>query len=255
MIDPRDGKMKPVSVYLSINLVNAEALNPITGIFIELMSSFLITNAPNSTSDRGEKMGPCPVLFVMDEMPKMQKLEAIIKGPDVGRGQKVSYLIVGQDIAQIREKYGADAAQTIISTTAAKIILRQNDMEGAKKFSEMIGTKIKVKTDDKGKDSKEPEELYSPQDIMKLKTGIQLVIIQGHYNRPIEANQEWHFKRENPIQIALDDKVKMGKAPPLPEFLIPAHHAAMGYGGQPKIYNPMTKEVRLVTELQSDKVT
>nr|MBQ0091097.1 type IV secretory system conjugative DNA transfer family protein [Candidatus Enterousia merdequi] len=138
--DPRDGKIKPVSVYLSINMVDAQALNPITAIFIELMSSYLLAHNINQTVD-GIKMGPYPVLFVLDEMPKMQKLDAVIQGPDLGRGQNVSYLIIGQDIHQIQEKYGADAASTIISTTAAKIVLRQNDIDTAKKFSEMIGMK------------------------------------------------------------------------------------------------------------------
>ncbi|MDE6477934.1 MAG: type IV secretory system conjugative DNA transfer family protein, partial [Alphaproteobacteria bacterium] len=93
--DPRDGKIKPVTVYLSINMVDAEALNPITGIFIELMSSFLLANAPEQMHN-GEKLGPCPVLFVLDEMPKMQKLQAVIQGPDLGRGQQVSLVHISE---------------------------------------------------------------------------------------------------------------------------------------------------------------
>ncbi|MDR1337402.1 MAG: type IV secretory system conjugative DNA transfer family protein [Rickettsiales bacterium] len=243
--DPRDGKIKPVSVYLSINMVNAEALNPITGIFIELMSKFLLANAPGAIH-AGEKLGTFPVLFVLDEMPKMQKLQAVIQGPDLGRGQQISYLIIGQDIAQIREKYGADAAQTIISTTAAKIVLRQNDPETAKRFSDMMGHKMKIKEtkDDKGKVTETPGEelLYSPMDIMKLSDKKQLVIFQGYYNRPIEADKQMAYK---------DDRLKgymdMGEASPLPEFLIPHHHAAMGYGGVPKVQNPMTKEIKIIS--------
>ncbi|MDR0741303.1 MAG: type IV secretory system conjugative DNA transfer family protein, partial [Rickettsiales bacterium] len=248
--DPRDGKIKPVTVYLSINMVNAEALNPITGIFIELMSKFLLANKPNDIH-AGEKLGPYPVLFVLDEMPKMQRLQAVIQGPDLGRGQLISYLIIGQDLHQIAEKYGQDAAATIISTTAVKIVMRQNDPDTAKRFSEMMGNKMKInKTkDDKGKvtESKGEELLYSTMDIMKLPEKKQIVIFQGYYNRPIEADQERYFLRGNDVQIKLDDKVKMGESTPLPEFLIPYHHAAMGYGGVPKIYNPMTKEIKALS--------
>ncbi|MCL2748962.1 MAG: type IV secretory system conjugative DNA transfer family protein [Alphaproteobacteria bacterium] len=247
MVDPRDGKVKPVTVYLSINQVDADALNPITAIFIELMSKYLIANAPNSENGP-EKMGPCPVLFVLDEMPKMQKMQAIIQGPDIGRGQQVSYLIIGQDLHQIQEKYGADASATIISTTAAKIVMRQNDPDSAKRFSDMMGEKmkIKVKKDDKGKESEttETEMLYTPMDIMKLPDQKQIVIIQGHYNRPIEADQERWFLNKTEIQKKLYAKVMMGKAPPLPEFLVPAHHASMGYRGTPRQYDPMTKKVK-----------
>jgi type IV secretory pathway TraG/TraD family ATPase VirD4 len=243
--DPRDGKIKPVTVYLSINMVNADALNPINGIFIELMSKYLLANPPNAATERGEKLGPCPVLFLLDEMPKMQKLQAVIQGPDLGRSQQISYLFVGQDIAQIREKYGADAAQTVISTTAVKIVLRQNDIETAKRFSEMIGMTVKVKEnkDDKGKvtEEKTPEELYTPMDIMKLDKKKQIVVVQGYYNKPIEADNKQAY--EDP---ELAEYMKMGRSSPLPEFLITAHHKSMGYAGAPKIYNPKTKEIKLI---------
>lgn len=240
--DPRDGKIKPVTVYLSINMVDAEALNPITGIFIELMTNFLLANKPEQENN-GERLGPYPVLFILDEMPKMQKLQAVIQGPDLGRGQKVSYLIIGQDLHQIQEKYGADAAATIISTTAAKVVLRQNDPDTAQRFSGMMGYKIKIKTV-KGPDGKETEEksqepLYSPMDIMKLDDKKQLVIFQGWYHRPIEADKQMSF-----ADPRLSSYMAMGACSPLPEFLIPAHHVALGYSGNPRMYIPQTKEIK-----------
>ena len=40
------------------------------------------------------------------------------------------------------------------------------------------------------------------------------------------------------------EKYKMGEAPALPPFLIPSHHAAMGYGGQPVgVWDPNKKEI------------
>lgn len=242
MLDPTDDKVKPVTVYLSINMVDAEALNPITAIFIELMSSYLLSNPPESTRD-GKKMGPYPVLFVLDEMPKMQKLQAVIQGPDLGRGQQISYLIIGQDIHQIQEKYGADAAATIISTTAAKIVMRQNDPDTAERFSHMMGKKIKIKNikgpDGKDTEEKSAEELYSPMDIMKLADDKQLVIFQGWYHRPIEADKQFAFKDDR-----LSKMMAMGESSPLPEFLIPSHHTIMGYSGVPRVYNPTTGELK-----------
>lgn len=251
MVDPRDGKIKPVSVYLSINMVDAQALNPITAIFIELMSNYLLAHNTDQVVD-GIKMGPYPVLFVLDEMPKMQKLDAVIQGPDLGRGQKVSYLIIGQDIHQIQEKYGADAAATIISTTAAKIVLRQNDPETAKRFADMIGLKKTKKIEVKdGKEVETPKEepLYSEYDIMRLPIGKQLVIYQGWYHRPIEADQEREFLNKTPIEKKLHEKVLMGEASPLPEFLIPSHHAIMGYNGTPCVLNPNTNEIKILEPL------
>ncbi len=249
--DPKDGKIKPVTVYLSVNLVDAQAVNPITAIFIELMSSYLLAHTPDTLVD-GQRVGPCPVLFVLDEMPKMQKLDAVIQGPDLGRGCKVSYLIIGQDIHQIRERYGEDAASTIISTTAAKIVLRQNDPETAQRFSNMMGLKMTKKTENKdGKEVEVPKEepLYTEMDIMKLKEGKQIVIYQGWYHRPIEADQERYFLNKTSIQKKLFEKVSMGEASPLPEFLIPQHHAIMGYAGTPRILNPNTNEIKILEPL------
>lgn len=242
MIDPRDGKMKPVTVYLSINMVDAKALNPITAMFIETMSNFLLANPPEHVGRSGEKMGPYPVLFLLDEMPKMQKMQAVIQGPDVGRGQKISYLFIGQDLHQIAEKYGSDAAATIISTTAAKVVLRQNDPDTAKRFAEMMGTKITMKKE-KGPDGKETEvpktePLFSEYDIMKLSKKEELVIFQGWYHRPIKAELKMAF-----TDPRLAGYMKMGRSSPLPEFLIPMHHAILEYSGNPRYYNPQTNEL------------
>jgi type IV secretion system protein VirD4 len=242
MVDPRDGKMKPVTVYLSINMVDAKALNPITAMFVETMSNFLLANPPEHVGRSGEKMGPYPVLFLLDEMPKMQKMQAVIQGPDVGRGQKISYLFIGQDLHQIAEKYGQDASKTVISTTAAKVILRQNDLETARQFSEMIGTKITMKKE-KGADGKEvevpkEEPLFSPYDIMKLKFGEGLILYEGWYHRPIKAEIKMSFNDPR-----LSGYVKMGRSSPLPEFLIPMHHAILEYSGNPRYYNPQTNEL------------
>ncbi|MBQ1997661.1 MAG: type IV secretory system conjugative DNA transfer family protein [Alphaproteobacteria bacterium] len=247
MVDPTDGKIKPITIYLSMNVADAPAFSPITSMFIELLSNFLIANPPEKVN-HGKKMGPYPALFVLDEMPTMNKLEAIIRGPAVGRGQKVSYLIVGQDISQISEKYGDKAADTIIANTAAKVILRVNDPATAERFTHMIGKK-KTKKKEKGPDGKDvevdkEEDLFSPMDLMTLPKGKQLVLMQGYYNRPIEADGEWHFYRKNAVQIAMNDKVKMGRASPIPEYLIPKHHRALRYEGKPRAYDAKTKKIK-----------
>ena len=247
MVDPTDGKMKPITIYLAMNVADAPAFAAITSMFIELLSNYLIANKPEAIHN-GQKLGPYPALFVLDEMPTMNKLEAIIRGPAVGRGQKVSYLIVGQDISQIQEKYGDKAADTIIANTAAKVILRVNDPATAERFTRMIGKK-KVKKKEKGPDGKDvevekEEDLFSPMDLMTLKKAKQLVLFQGFYNLPIEADGEWYFYRETAVQKALAAKVDMGAASPIPEYMIPKHHYALRYAGKPKVYDAKTKTVK-----------
>ena len=253
MIDPRDGQMKPVTVYLSINMVDAKALNPITAMFIETMSNFLLANPPDHVGRSGEKMGPFPVLFLLDEMPKMQKMQAVMQGPDVGRGQQISYLFIGQDLHQIQEKYGPDAASTILSTTAAKIVFRQNETDTATRFAKMIPNKItfekkKVKgADGKETETKERKEepVFSEFDLMKLKVSVAgkpaeaVILYEGWYHRPIKAEMRMAYC--DPKMAAY---MKMGRSSPLPEFLIPSHHAILEYAGTPRYYNPQTNELK-----------
>lgn len=80
MKDPVTGEWKPISVYLSVNQTDAQALNPISATFVDLMSAYLISNPPNSVNRTDGKMGPFPTLFVLDEFPQMPKLKAVIDG-------------------------------------------------------------------------------------------------------------------------------------------------------------------------------
>ncbi|MCT4552410.1 MAG: type IV secretory system conjugative DNA transfer family protein [Alphaproteobacteria bacterium] len=226
MIDPKDGKFKPLTVYLSVNVEYARALNKISGMFIELMSNFLIAHPPSSTFN-GEEVGPCPVLFALDEFPQMPQLSALIDGPAVGRGQKVSYLLICQDLGQIEADYGRDAVETVMSTTAAKIILAQNNEKSAKRFADMIGNKTIVQGDTRHGDKKidgfsldvgkslQSEKVFDAMDLMSLPFGEQVVLYQGAPDKPIKAESPLWFK--DPVQVA---KKEMPQAPFLPDWVL-----------------------------------
>ena len=210
MKDPITGEMKPISVYLSVNQVDARALSVITGIFIELMSSFLIANPHNFKGSDGLTTGPYPVMFVLDEFPQMPKLAAVKDGPAVGRGQKVSYLLIGQDLGQISGQYGKDDLETIITTTAAKVILAQNNEQTAERFSKMIGTKT-IQTQNVSKQesfgfnpklsanistSLQSSQVVGASEMMSLDMLKQYVIFQGFLNRPILADApRWYLDK------------------------------------------------------------
>ena len=222
--DPITGEFKPISVYLSVNQVDARALSVISGTFIDLMSSYLIANPPNFVNPADGKMGPFACLFAMDEFPTMPKLKAVIDGPAVGRGQKVSYLLIGQDLGQISGKYGKDDLETVISTTACKVILSQNNEQTAQRFSKMIGNKTVQTTSyskNEGSFSKgsnpfaknvsyqlQGVSVISTTQLLSLPTSKQVVLMQSHIDRPIMADSpRWY----------LDPKMKaLAKIPPAP---------------------------------------
>ena len=230
MKDPITGEWKPISVYLSINQVDARALGVISGIFIELMSSYLISNPPNYVNATDGKMGPFPALFVLDEFPQMPKLKAVIDGPAVGRGQKVSYLLIGQDLGQISGKYGKDDLETVISTTACKVILSQNNEQTAQRFSKMVGTKT-VQTSSYSKQegfSKQANPFsknvnYQLQGVSVITTSQllslpmlkQVVLYQSYIDRPIIADSPRYYL--DPKMRALS---KLPAAPNVPEWIV-----------------------------------
>ena len=229
--DPITGEFKPISVYLSVNQVDARALSVISGTFIDLMSSYLIANPPKFKHPTDGVMGPFPALFVMDEFPTMPKLKAVIDGPAVGRGMKVSYLLIGQDLGQISGKYGKDDLETVISTTACKVILSQNNEVTAQRFSKMIGT-MTVQTSSfsktegglgKGSNPFAKNVNYSLQgvpvisttELLSLPRFHQVVLIQNYIDRPIMAESPCWF---------MDKKMKalaaLPTAPNVPDWII-----------------------------------
>ncbi|MBR6327572.1 MAG: type IV secretory system conjugative DNA transfer family protein, partial [Alphaproteobacteria bacterium] len=231
MKDPVTGVFKPISVYLSINQTDARALGVISSVFIELMSSYLISNPPKSENKTDGKMGPFACLFVLDEFPQMPKLKAVIDGPAVGRGQKVSYLLIGQDLGQISGKYGKDDLETVISTTACKVILSQNNEVTAQRFSKMIGNKT-VQTSSFsrnegsiGKNSNpfaknvsyqlQGISVISTTELLSLPMLKQVVLMQSYIDRPIMADSpRWY----------LDPKMKklraLKPAPNVPDWIV-----------------------------------
>ncbi len=231
MKDPVTGEWKPISVYLSVNQTDAQALNPISAVFVDLMSAYLISNPPNSVNKTDGKMGPFPVLFVLDEFPQMPKLKAVIDGPAVGRGQKVSYLLIGQDLGQISGKYGKDDLETVISTTACKVILSQNNEQTAQRFSKMIGNKT-VQTTSYSRQEGSMNKEFNPfaknvsyqlqgvsaisaNDLLSLPMLKQVVLMQGSIETPIMADApRWYLDKKMKAQAALPP------SPNVPDWIV-----------------------------------
>lgn len=231
MKDPVTGEWKPISVYLSVNQVDARALGVISSTFIELMSSYLISNPPNHVNKTEGKMGPFAALFVLDEFPQMPKMKAVIDGPAVGRGQKVSYLLIGQDLGQISGKYGKDDLETVISTTACKVILSQNNEVTAQRFSKMIGNKtVSISSFSRtegslGKDFNPLAKnvnyqlqgipVISSTQLLSLPMLKQVVLMQSYIDRPIIADAPRYYLDKEMLKLS-----KLPPAPNVPDWIV-----------------------------------
>lgn len=230
--DPVTGEWKPIAVYLSVNQTDAQALNPISAVFVDLMSAYLISNPPNFVNATDGKMGPFPTLFVLDEFPQMPKLKAVIDGPAVGRGQKVSYLLIGQDLGQISGKYGKDDLETVISTTACKVILSQNNEQTAQRFSKMIGNKTVQTTSYSRQEGSLVNKEFNPfaknvsyqlqgvaaissNDLLSLPMLKQVVLMQGAIETPIMADAPRFYLDKKMLAMS-----KIPHSPWVPDWIV-----------------------------------
>ncbi len=243
--DPKTGKVVPMTIYLVVNQEDAKALGVITGLFVETLSAFLIAHRPGSRSRSGQEVGPYPVMFVLDEFPQMPKLQALIDGPAVGRGQKVCYLLIGQDLGQVAAVYGKDQTETIISTTAAKIILTLNNENTADRFSKMIGGETArdwsdARTEGLSKNANpfavqrtyswKNQPLYGINDFMTMKPGTHVLLFQGFSRFPIVCDTPLYFK--HPALKKLVNPENGGKyspTPPMPDWMVERRLKEEGY--------------------------
>jgi type IV secretion system protein VirD4 len=237
MKDPETGEYKPLNIYVCVSVEDSRALGMITALLVEALSAWLVAHKPGGHTRDGKEVGPCDALFVLDEFPQMPKLQALIDGPAVGRGQRVSYLMIGQDLGQIKAKYGPDETETVISTTAAKVVLPLNNEVTAKRFSEMVGqrtleTRSKSRTVGMSKQtnpfahnvqrSLQGQPLLRPEDFMSIPGESHYLLYQKYNNRPIKCTTPFYFKNKKFKELVYSPRngqTKYPPAAPMPEFM------------------------------------
>jgi type IV secretion system protein VirD4 len=86
-----------------------------------------------------------PVLFLLDEAPRLGKIEAIVNGLATLRSKRVTVTLLIQSLAQLDMIYGQDTRKVIADTCAYKAILNALDADTQEYFSRLVGTYDKMK--------------------------------------------------------------------------------------------------------------
>lgn len=201
----RHPRGRPVTVYFVVELKNAEFLGRLTGLFFDQMAAHLMSERKEVLTKRR------PVRLVADEFWTLPPLEQLEKIPAFGRGQWLALDLVGQSLAQVASKFGAQGqnkVRTIKGATSYILTPTQTDQETAKAVSESIGNRTVVqvsqsRTEGLGQGvnplatnrnrSLQGIPLMRPDDVMsmekldpkKSKKGRMLVQLSGALNRPI----------------------------------------------------------------------
>jgi type IV secretion system protein VirD4 len=81
-----------------------------------------------------------PILFLLDEFPRLGKVSAMLDGLATLRSKKISICLIIQSLAQLDMVYGHNERKVIADTCAYKAILGASDVDTQEYFSRLVGT-------------------------------------------------------------------------------------------------------------------
>lgn len=131
-----DALGKPVTLYITVSIEDAEYYGRLTGLFFDQAADFLLSTPPREVEERR------PVIFLADEFWTMPPLESLRKIPAFGRGQRVALVLVGQNTAQIVTRYGSNGESiktALIGSMSYFVWFTQTDRKAAEEVQKSIG--------------------------------------------------------------------------------------------------------------------
>ncbi len=103
----------------------------------------LIVNQFLSYFERRAESNTTPILFLLDEFPRLGRMPAIQSGLATLRSRKVTIFLVIQNLAQISAIYGHDNTAVILGNTDFKAVLNATDPNTQKFLSALCGLYLK----------------------------------------------------------------------------------------------------------------
>ena len=204
--DLRDLRREKITVYVGFTDEDMERLSPILTLFWQQLISFMIKEIPDETKE------PYPLLCLIDEFSSLGRIERLRRSLKLLREYRVRCILMFQYIAQTYERYSHDEARAF-TNIKTKIAYTSEDLNDAEFISKMLGTRTKrvvsrsVSSQSGGgvNDSKntgyQAIPLLRPEDVMKLKSHIALIVRSG--SSPIKAQQYIWYKEASMKDLPL----------------------------------------------------
>jgi len=184
------------------------------------------------------KPGDRRILFILDEFANLGRMEDVEDGVTYLAGNGIQLWMIVQDYSQLKTIY-KEKADTIFANCGARVAFSIQDIETAKKVSEMIGNKtvlVEAPTQSSGGflaagtmssgHSLIARPLMTPDELMRLDRNRQIVFLDEH--RPILAEKWFYFQRPE-FKALFDDPRPLLSAASLP--LLPRARYVSGLGG------------------------
>lgn len=223
--DWRDLRKRPMSIYLGIQPGDLHLLRPLLNLFLEQAISLQTEQLPEHNPALKHQ-----VLMLLDEMTAPGRIPILAQAISYLPGYNVRLLLVIQALSQLREVYGANAADTMMKSLAARVLYAPKDYVEASEISQELGTTtVRVKshskprfgfTSGKGQrqgsvslsDQKRP--LMLPQEVKELGRDREILLFEGL--RPVLAHKNRYYE---------DSRLKKRLLSP-PKRATPTHRAA-----------------------------
>lgn len=109
---------------------HAPAITPVLAVWIEVAAATILDLATNSHQR---------ILFAVDELPSLPKLDYLISLAEQGRGFGACIVASVQSQAQLQQKYSRDGAVAFRSLFSTRVIFRAPDPDSAELASRLLG--------------------------------------------------------------------------------------------------------------------
>jgi len=201
--DLRQLRSRPLSIYVGVNPDDLHRLRPVLSLFFQQAIGLQTRTLPEHDSSL-----KLQVLMLLDEFTALGRIPIIAESISYLPGYNVRVLLVIQTPAQLRDVYGANGAETMLKTLAARIVFAPKDYPDAREISDELGfTTIKVRTlsrplfdfsDAKGRRprsvsvSEQRRALMLPQEVKALGTEQAIIFYEGLL--PIRCSKIRYFE-------------------------------------------------------------
>lgn len=195
--DLRDIRKERTTIYVAISPDDLDRLAPLVNLFFQQV---LDLNTRELPEQNPELKYQC--LLLADEFTAMGKVGILTKGISYIAGYGLRMLPIIQSPSQLREVYGADAAETFIENHALRIIFAPKNIKVAKEISDTLGTTT-VKNRSRNKTlvgkaqrsmniSEHSRALLLPQEVIQM--GKKSAILLMEYCLPIKCRRIIWYK-------------------------------------------------------------
>lgn len=214
-------------LFLSSIADKHESLKPLLSLWLDLSLNALLSQDQQASNRFWQRR----IWFIIDELPSLQKLPALNYGLAESRQFGGAFVISMQLMAQLREIYGKDGAESISGLCRNRLTFATPDQETARWCSENLGKKEMMISKEnisfgasEYKDgvnlahNKEQENIVIPTEIMNLKDLEFYIKLSGGFpvakskikyqNRKDEANKVEEREFETTAKVAVPIEIE-----------------------------------------------